>query len=360
MRILYVTDPNTPLSKVAEVGATLMPYELAKGIVKRGVDVDWLVVNDTGSDNVEGINIINLRYLGRLYQKKLYEKILSIIDDYDLVHVNVSTPGFVKYLNKFESKHQYKIVFTMHTWTNSLAVSYYYKDDYRKLIEDSNVTVVCITESQRDMLFKKAGATPTKLGMSRFSIINNAVDEVEECIPADQREDYIVAVGRCVASKGIDKIITGCINSNQKLYLVSPYLHKGEDSVYSDGIDELIESAPEGLIHREHSLPHDELMKVIAKAKAGVLYSTFDVFSMFLLECVMKHTKVYALRSGSTAEVVDMFSDDRVEGFDNYKQFISLLSKPCSVDDTPVDYFWKFDRMVQQYLSLYEIMSRFV
>lgn len=360
MRILYVTDPNTPLSKVAGVGATLMPYELAKGIVKRGVDVDWLVVNDSGNDNVDGINIIDLGYTGRLYQRKLYEKILSIIDKYDLVHLNVSTPGFVKYLNKFESKHQYKIVFTMHTWTNSLAVSYYYKDDYRKLIEDSNVTVVCITESQRDMLFKKAGATPTKLGMSRFSIINNAVDEVEECVPEDQREAYIVAVGRCVASKGIDKIITGCIKANQKLYLVSPYWREGEDSAYSDRIDELIESAPEGLIHREYSLPHDELMEVIAKAKAGVLYSTFDVFSMFLLECVMKHTKVYALRSGSTSEVVDMFSDSRVEGFDNYRQFINLLSKPCTVDEAPVDYWWKFDRMVQQYLSLYKSMSRFV
>ena len=371
MKVLTVVDPQIPLSKMHHVGATMLPYDLCQSLADESrIEMSLLVHNDLEVESLNGVGIVDLGEPKARYQQQVYKVLQGIVDDYDIIHIHISTPGFVKYLVEFPKSVQKKIIYTMHTWTNSLAVSYFYRDYFYKLVTDSEVNIVFLTHKQSDALLKSVGCTEF-YNRSRIHYIKNAVNLDVDQIYEECQEDDIqrhtgraIAVGRMVESKGIDKIVKACIETNQKLLLVSPsWRMTPKEQKYRDKVLELINSAPEGLITLSEGMDHHELMKEIYKSNFGILFSTFDVVSLFILECVSLMTPVLAYNAGSTAEVCDIFEDHGVIKFNNYKELVNLL-KWSPVDDMTKTYCslpcdCRYPVFVSNYMKLYNEVYRY-
>lgn len=359
IKILTVVDPQVPLSRLHYVGATMLPYDLCQSYGSE-IDSSLLVYDDIGVDTLPtGVRIVNLGEPKARYQQQVGRAIEQVADSYDIIHVNISTPGFVKYMVEYPESLQKKIVYTMHTWTNSLAVSYYYVDYFKKLVTDSKVNIVFLTEVQKTSLLKAVGATEFN-NPERVHIIHNSVNM--KVTAPDHKESYAVCVGRMVESKCIDKIVKSCIDADQHLLVVSPpWRATPKEEVYRNKVMDLIKSAPDHLIELYEGLPHDDLMNLISHAKFGILMSSFDVFSLFMLECLFNNTPVLAASWGSTAEVCDILKDAGVMSFKNDKELVRLLKSNAmdrvSVDISKIPQDCFYDKFVNNYENLFKSLT---
>lgn len=365
MKVLTVTDPQVPLSKMHHVGATMLPYHLLINLARTHPEdnFDLLVYDDeveSESRNVinsGGIKIINLGEPKARYQQQVYKELTGLVDNYDIIHIHISTPGFVKYLVSFPREVQKKIIYTMHTWTDSLAVSYYYRDFYEKLARDSEINIVFLTQKQSNALLQSIDQSEF-YHPERITYIYNAVPQV--VIPDVCKEDYAIAVGRMVESKGIYKIVKSCIESNQKLLLVSPpWRATPKEQEYRDRVLDLIKNAPDGLITFSEGMSHEDLLRKICAASVGILFSTFDVFSLFVLECLSQETPILAYNAGSTSEVCSILKGSGVTSFDNYKQLVNYLSDKNydKVDPRRIPVDCLYEKFVRNYYEFYNKVS---
>lgn len=355
MKILVVTDPKIPISKISYSGSTLLPYNLSKSLVSKytGTIVDLLVYNDLDTCEVDGINIVDLGEPKARYQLQVYKKLMSIIDDYDIVHVHISTPGFVKYLVEMPEEYQRKIIYTMHTGTRTRAVGYYYYEYFNKLVTSSEINIAFITKRQAEDLLITTKNNEF-YNPDRITYIYNSVP----IIPTHKNDDenYAIAVGRMVESKNIDKIIKACIESNQKLLLVSPVSGpSNKDIEYQEYVFDLISNAPKNLIQYSEGMTNTEILGKISKASVGILFSDFEVFGLFILECLYQETPILVRDISSLQEVLNTYKDAGVTTFKSYNQLVSLLVNKtyhlADINNIPEN--CTYSEFVDQYYNLY-------
>ncbi len=287
MKIAQISSIYLSIPPRTHGGTEWIVYELCQQLTKRGHDVVLFASGDSTVDcALQSVVPLATLYDGEstFYLEKEFEtrntyNLYRQADRFDLIHAHwptlapyfspyADTPTLITYAYIEKELHEY------------------YRNQFPRCFP------VCISHSQARML-----------GDESLPVVYNGI-AVDRIPFHSQPEDFFMAVGRMTPGKGIAEAIQIAKKAKVRLLIVgdvTPHLpwsakyFATEVQPYIDGSN----------IRHIAQLPHDELMRAIARARGFLFPSQWEEpFGMIVAEAMAAGTPVLTYPRGSMPELV--------------------------------------------------------
>lgn len=357
MNIVIAAPVKDPINEYNCRGSLAACIRLANGLAERGHDIALVGRFGFGSESVlsKKIKMINVSAgKKRIKYSDVFDMLKACSINADIINTHYDTYGIMKYLHEITHK---PVVHVLHSWVQSTDVSYYSKDFIIKTIENPNIYMVCVNDSQYDILFKEL-KVPKKT--DNFVKITHGISNLDHItfdkslVPPGCEIPYFLTIGRIRKSKRIDVIIEAAIEANISLIVLgkTDSTYKKSDS-YVENIEKLVASNKN--IHWINQLSHENTLQLIKGAKVLILNSTFDTFSLVTLEAAMLGVPTIINRHGGTQEIRTQLSGRGLVEYDGSKKELSAILKAFNgsfnTDDFPEELKWEY--MLDKYERLF-------
>src|SRR5690606_8042296 len=156
---------------------------------------------------------------------------------------------------------------------------------------------ICVSETQSEVLRDK---------ISNMSIIYNGV-EIEEIPFSEQKEDYLLFVGRLDPNKGADIALRAAIKANQKIIIVGKKRERDpiSEEYFANKVEPLLSHK---LVTHIPEVQHHELYAIYKSARALIFPLTDprkEAFGLVSAEAMASGTPVIGLDNSLMREIVD-------------------------------------------------------
>lgn len=326
MKILVMIDPVVPLKDYELVGSTNAAVQLCNELSKMGLNIT-LACNHVTDDSDSIVNIdpkikiYNIYKNGRYYMKSAFESINELLskEKFDSINIHISTPSVPKYILRLNNGGT-PIYFIMHSWTGTYAISYYYKNDFIKLLETNKCKFVFLCKSQMETLFNNLGISPKNYIIEPNAVFSekyNISDELSEDFIDKNlpekfvKEGYYVTVCRLVRSKHPDAVINACLKHNNNLVVIGKEWINDLD--YSKEVKDLIKNNSDKIFLIDE-LPNDKVCMILKHAKSTILFTDMEVCNLTIMEsCLMGTPVVVGPNNTGTKDSIENLKDGGLE-----------------------------------------------
>jgi glycosyltransferase involved in cell wall biosynthesis len=269
------------------------------------------------------------------YQKKRLEYIISISDEFDIIHNN---DGISAILNEDDFK--CPIVTTWHSPFYDFVDK---NPQYLKKIRKS--TLVSISDSQRKGL----------PGGNFIATVYNGTVDFED-YKFNNGGDYMVWIGRFNQTKGVADAIKIAKNANQKLVLAGSITSENQKEYFHKFIKDKIDSKQinfVGEVNLEQKVP------LLMKAKAFLMPIHWEEpFGLVMIEAMACGTPVIAYNRGSVPEIIEdgkngyIVEENDIDGMVNAVKNIGKIDRKYCRES--VKKRFSIEKMVSGYEKVYK------
>ncbi len=363
MKILIVSTLKRKITKEVTASRSQIIYRLAKGLAEKGHQVSVLGTADTVIDGCQTIPVIekgwvdlppaeNPFFLEVSTLVQLAEKIVKIQNNFDIIHNHLYPEFFTSII---ENRLKVPMVTTVHVqWTDFI-------DETLSLFKKTHF--ISISKAHR-ALFKKANF---------YRIVYNGID-TDLFSLNDQKDDYLLWIGRLSKAKnkdgsfmdpkGVRFAIQLARETGRRLILAGnvedfEFYEKDVKPYLSDKIQWY------GPVAKEQIIPHQEIVKLMQKAKAFLMtINWYEPFGLVMAEAMSCGTPVIAFDRGAVSELVvdgkTGFVVPYDKGLDGLKEALLKIDKinPKNCREHVVKTF-SMEKMVNGYEEVYlEIIKK--
>lgn len=355
----------------------------ATALVSAGNDVDYVIFNDgnelAGLVIPEKVNLMNIavptkrsRFDPIRQQITFAKQFNNYLADKkpDVVHTNFAVPSIVARWVAAQANVPY-IVSTQHELYGSMSLIYRWG---LRLTEKYCSAIVYVSKTAALSFGHKVEKVETSvygLGPSHWVIPNGVeVEKIREAINKSQVKmpGKMVCAGRMVPLKGQNLIL-------QALRAVVPHHPHLKLVLIGSGPDEAkLRRLTHDLGLDKHVeflgwLPHDQVLREIASAQLVVVPSDQEGFGLVVAETLVCGTKLLVSDIPVFHEILDsypgrclFFAKGKIEALaENLEKFFSgdpTFTKPLPALTSAEVSKLSMDKMAQDYLSLYRIMTQ--
>jgi glycosyltransferase involved in cell wall biosynthesis len=287
MKIAQISSIYLSIPPKTHGGTERIVFELCQHLTKRGHQLELFAAGDSQVDcSLQSVLSVatsddpqSTFYLEKEFEGRNTYNLYRQAGRFDLIHAH--WPTLAPYFSAFSDTP------TLITYAYiERELHEYYRDHFPHCFP------VCISRAQARML-----------GDESLPVIYNGI-AVKEIPFNDQPEDFFIVVGRMTPGKGIVEAIRIVRKANARLLIVGQITSHlpWSEKYFSNEIQPHIDG---DRIRHIKSLPHDQLMQTIGRAK-GFLFPTQaeEAFGLAVAEAMAAGTPVLAYSRGSMPELV--------------------------------------------------------
>ncbi|HWO42321.1 MAG TPA: glycosyltransferase family 4 protein [Candidatus Eisenbacteria bacterium] len=338
MKIAQISSVYLSIPPKTHGGTERVVFELCRRLTRRGHHVELFASGDSKVDCIlqSVLPVASLDdahstfYLEKEFEARNTYNLYRQAGRFDIIHAH--WPTLAPYFSLFSTTP------TLITYAYiEQELHQYYRDHFPRCFP------VCVSRAQASML-----------GDESLPVVYNGVDL--DGIPFNSEpEDFFIAVGRMTPGKGIAEAIRVAQRARARLMIVGPVTaHLPWSETY---FREEVQPHIDGdRIRHVERLPHDELMRMVGRAKAFLFPSQWDEpFGLAVAEAMAAGTPVLTYPRGSMPELVShgesgylvSSEDEMVEAM---RRIDRLDRRRCR---RWVEEHFSAERMVEAYESLY-------
>jgi len=352
MRILITAPIKEPINKTNCRGSVAACIRLANGLAEKGHKIYLAGHFGFDSNNVISNKITKINMFtgkSKIRYVDVFKLLRTHYNKVDIINTHYDTYSVMKYLSEIT---EIPIVHTLHTWVESTDVAYYSKNDIIKAIENPNIYFTFVSDSQYSTLFKVLKIPQVSDGNVKISHGISNLEHVKfdiGMVPPEYRNGYFLSVARIRKSKNIDIIIKAAVKAKMPLIVLGkkdPTFRKSD--TYSEEVENLIRI---NNIFCIPELSHEKTLQLIKGAKAVVLNSTFDTFSLVLLEAARLGIPGIVNCHGGTEEIRNLLKGRGLVEYNGTEKELSDIIKTFNgtFDNSNFPKELEWDYMIDKY-----------
>ena len=261
--------------------------EVSTRLVKQGVDVTCYCrpkYND--AEEYEGVKLVNTKTVYSKHGETAFYALGSMLkaskEDYDVIHIHAMASSLLAWIPKLMSKHNPKIVVTIHglDWQRAkwgFVARNILKAAEKMALRCSN-GIICVSLSL-------LGYFQMRYLDGTFHYVPNGCDSPDSKDLSElddfKKDDYFLYLGRLVPEKGCDRLIEAfkALKTKKKLVIAGPESHSPE---FNKKLKQLADG--DDRIHFTGPVYGDEKNRLMANAFLFILPSEIEGLPIAVLE----------------------------------------------------------------------------